>query len=168
MTRRSAVDLGEQGMLKAIERLAAALGVRGGPDPRLPFNEALFWAYALRESHKARLTENTYYRLSKQSDEGRTTEGAMYARNHITHGLANVMHVDVIPGSEPGMMMLGRSQPGASTRYQYRWAPLPEDASPDKAGRDDVYRDEIAGQELMPVLETMAKFLIDLGSAERV
>lgn len=168
MTRRSAAELGEQGIRNAIERLAEALDEGEAVDPRLPFNEALFWGYALREFHKNRLGNDFYYRSSRNSREGSLTEAVMYARGFVTHELVNVMDARVILGSEPGSMIPGRSQLGASTRTEYRWVSLPENAKPDPHGRDQIYRTGIADQVLMPVLETMASFLLALRSRERV
>lgn len=161
MVTSSGAGLGERGLSNALERLSEALR-SNGVDPRLPFNEALFWGYALQEFHKKRLG-NGYHEVCKGSRVGLVTSAVMFARGLVTHELTDVMDVTVIRGAEPGLAIPGRAVPGTSTRGEFRWAALPDDTvDPRGYERVELYRSHVSGKDLLPILEEVESFLLGL------
>jgi len=98
-------------------RLAA---IPAGVDPPglfAPAGEAILWIAALDDL--LRRSDPTYEVRRAVDPGGALLPGIRYARNALTHGNTVAAVAFLRPGSQPGMMVLGVSQLGTLSRFEW-------------------------------------------------
>lgn len=160
-------------MAEALQRLkerhdAIKLGSPVG-DPLVSLAEVLTWLYALEEHH--RKADANFYDARNKSAGGMTEAGLIYARNLITHQLADVARLVAHPGNllMAQRRMRGRRHGSVSIMppvREYRWHPLgdlPPPDEPETYGRDAMYEAYVADREMIQPLEDALTFMTGRG-----
>jgi hypothetical protein len=154
---RGRLHRAEQGLREASSRLRDRITGADSGDPLITLGEALNWAYALEEWHRKRMDKkqkDTYYMARDKDPDGQIVAGVMYARNMVVHQLANVsILVDVYTDTY------------TDTYGEWRWRlyhrlPKPDPKHPEKYGRDKKYKNYVAKQPLLTVMDSVERFLL--------
>jgi hypothetical protein len=143
-----------------LDRVASGLTNPDGEDPIASVAEVFMWLKGLEDHHAARLGEPAYFQRRDATDAGLTLGGLMRARNFMQHELLPAAHlINVAPP------MVVTNRPGSKIIsggpiYEYRWKSLSElPAQTDGHNRHLSYDRFVAGREVVPPLETAARWL---------
>jgi hypothetical protein len=112
--------------------------------------EALAWAGAL------------YDRLKGRHDVSPELKGLWFVRNLVLHRGADVVFLTmVVPGSEPGLLVLGKSALGTVTQWGWQWPPRQLLPKPDSPRGATEYDSHVAGRIVADTLKVISTYLED-------
>lgn len=152
-------EMAIEGWRQALVRLHES--IHGGPrrphpDPNVPLAEAIYWLSVIEDDEVARSGRATYYGNRSSSREGQTVAALVFARNKVSHELAEPSKPR--PTGGYGGSAYGTAPYGGG--ISWHWKSRTELGSPTdgKGSRDVLYDQLVAGCLLEAPLDAAGRY----------